>query len=174
MAGVHRRQEIEALLAADFAEDDAIGTHTQRVDDEIADGDRALALEVGRAGFERQPVRLLQAEFGRVLDGDDALARVDHLRQGVEHGGLARTGTARDDDVHPRRAGDLEQVAIFSDIEPKPRIMSSVIGFSENLRIEMAVPRRLKRRDDDVDAAAVLRGGRRPAGWSGRRGGRPC
>ncbi len=32
-------------------------------------------------------------------------------------------------------------VAIFSDIEPNPRIMSSVIGFSENLRIEMAVPR---------------------------------
>src|SRR3712207_9295497 len=35
----------------------------------------------------------------------------------------------------------LRQVAIFSDIEPKPFIMSSVIGFSENLRIEMAVPR---------------------------------
>src|SRR3982750_1032922 len=35
----------------------------------------------------------------------------------------------------------LRIVAIFSDIEPKPFIMSSVIGFSENLRIEMAVPR---------------------------------
>ena len=35
----------------------------------------------------------------------------------------------------------FRQVAIFSDIEPKPRIMSSVIGFSENLRMEMAVPR---------------------------------
>ena len=37
--------------------------------------------------------------------------------------------------------------------------MSSVIGFSENLRIEMAVPRRRQRRDDDVDAAAVLEAG---------------
>jgi hypothetical protein len=35
----------------------------------------------------------------------------------------------------------LSSVAIFSDIDPKPRIMSSVIGFSENLRMEMAVPR---------------------------------
>src|ERR671918_3035768 len=35
----------------------------------------------------------------------------------------------------------FRQVAIFSDIDPKPRIMSSVIGFSENLRMEMAVPR---------------------------------
>ena len=53
----------------------------------------------------------------------------------------------------------LSTVAIFSDIEPKPRIMSSVIGFSENLRIEMAVPRKRERRDDDVDAAAVLEAG---------------
>ena len=37
MAGVHCRQEIEALLAADFAEDDSIGAHTKRVDDQIAD-----------------------------------------------------------------------------------------------------------------------------------------
>ena len=35
----------------------------------------------------------------------------------------------------------FRQVAIFSDIEPKFFIMSTVIGFSENLRIEMAVPR---------------------------------
>ena len=35
----------------------------------------------------------------------------------------------------------LRIVAIFSDIEPKLFIMSSVIGFSENLRIEIAVPR---------------------------------
>src|SRR4051794_41357504 len=35
----------------------------------------------------------------------------------------------------------FKTVAIFSDIEPKLFIMSSVIGFSENLRIEMAVPR---------------------------------
>ena len=35
----------------------------------------------------------------------------------------------------------LSRVAILSDIDPQPRIMSSVIGFSENLRIEIAVPR---------------------------------
>ena len=32
-------------------------------------------------------------------------------------------------------------VHILSDIEPKSRSISSVIGFSENLRIEIAVPR---------------------------------
>jgi hypothetical protein len=108
VARVHGGQEVETFLATDFAQDDPVWPHTQRVDDEVADGDRALALEVGRAGFERQPVRLLKPKLGRVLDGDDALARVDHLRQGVEHGRLARAGAARDDDVHPRRARDLE------------------------------------------------------------------
>ena len=81
MAGVHRGEQIEALRSTNFAQDDAVRTHTQRVDDEVANGDRALALEVRRTGFERQPVRLLQAKFGRVLDRQHALARVDHLRQ---------------------------------------------------------------------------------------------
>jgi hypothetical protein len=55
--------------------------------------DCTLTFEVRRAGFQRQPVRLLQPQFGRVLDCQHAFARVDHLRQGVEHRGLARAGT---------------------------------------------------------------------------------
>ena len=51
VAGVHGRQEVETLLAANFAEDDAVGAHTQSVDDEVADGDRALAFKVRRDGF---------------------------------------------------------------------------------------------------------------------------
>ena len=74
MARVHGGEQVEALGAADFAQDDAVRTHTQGVLDEVADSDRALALKVRRAGFERQPVRLLQAQFGRVLDGQNALA----------------------------------------------------------------------------------------------------
>ena len=35
----------------------------------------------------------------------------------------------------------LSAVAILVLIEPKPAIMSSVIGLAENLRIEIAVPR---------------------------------
>ena len=89
MAGVHRRKQVETLGATDFAEDDAVGAHTQRVLDEVADGDRALALEVRRAGFERQPVRLLKPKLGRILDRQHALARIDHFRQGIEHRGLA-------------------------------------------------------------------------------------
>jgi hypothetical protein len=123
--------------------------------------DRAIALKVRGARFERQPVRLLQPEFGRVLDGDDALAGVDHLRQCVEHRRLARARTARDDDVEA--AGALRSSARSPSCRTSNaalwHIMSSVIGLAENLRIEMAVPRRAERRHDHVDAAAVLQAG---------------
>src|SRR5205823_9667838 len=98
--GVHSGEQVEALAAANFAEDDAVRAHTQSVDDEVADGDRALAFEVRRPRFEGQPVRLLEPQLGRVFDGDHAFAGVDHLRQGIEHRRLTRAGTAGDDDVH--------------------------------------------------------------------------
>src|SRR6185312_2384375 len=91
VAGIHRGEEVETLRAANFAEDDPVRPHTQGVLDQIADGDRALAFEVRWTGFQRQPVRLLQAKLGGVLDRQHALARVDHLRHRVEHGRLART-----------------------------------------------------------------------------------
>ncbi|MGC4064101.1 MAG: hypothetical protein QM784_05560 [Polyangiaceae bacterium] len=66
--------------SAHLAHDDPLGTHTQAVLDEIAHGDLALALEVGRARFETHHVRLLELELGRVLAGDDALVVVDACR----------------------------------------------------------------------------------------------
>jgi len=47
----------------------------------------------------------------------------------------------------------------LSDIEPKSRNMSSVIGFSENLPNRDGGAAQAERRDDDVDAAAVLEAG---------------
>ena len=108
VAGVHGREHVETFRATNFAQDDAVRAHTQGVHDKVADGDRALAFKVRRTGFERQPVRLLQAEFGRVFDGDDALARVDHLGKGVEHRRLTRARAAGNDDVEPARARNLQ------------------------------------------------------------------
>ena len=108
VAGVHRLQHVDRFLAADLAEDDAVGPHAQRVLDEVAHGDLALALDVGGAGLEAHHVRLLQLQLGRVLDRHRALAVVDHPAHGVEQRGLARAGAAGDEDVEPRAAGDLQ------------------------------------------------------------------
>ena len=77
VAGVHRLQQVESFRAADLADDDPLGTHTQAVLDEIAHGDLAFAFEVGRPRLETHHVRLLQLKFGRVFAGDDALVVVD-------------------------------------------------------------------------------------------------
>jgi hypothetical protein len=102
VARVHGLQKVERLRSAHLAHDDAFGTHTQAVLDEIAHGDLALAFEVGRARFEADDVRLLQLKFGGVFAGDDALAVVDEAGEAVEQRRLARAGTAGDQDVAAR------------------------------------------------------------------------
>ncbi len=72
VTGVHGLQHVQRFLAADLADHDAVGTHTQAVDQQFALAHRAVAFEVGRTGFETRHVRLLQLQFGRVFDGDDA------------------------------------------------------------------------------------------------------
>ena len=69
MAGVHRLQHVERFFAAHLADDDAVGAHTEGVDDELPLADRALAFDVGRPGFEPRHVLLVQLQLGGVLDG---------------------------------------------------------------------------------------------------------
>jgi hypothetical protein len=73
VTGVHRLEHVERFLAADLTDDDAVGAHTQRVDDELPLFHRAFALDVCRAGFEPHNVHLVKLKLGRVFNRDDAL-----------------------------------------------------------------------------------------------------
>src|SRR6266496_108175 len=73
MAGVHRLQHVQHLAAAALTDDDAVGTHTKRVLDEIARDHLALALDVRGTRLEAHDVALLQLQLRGVLDGEDAL-----------------------------------------------------------------------------------------------------
>ena len=75
VAGVHGLQHVQRLFAAHLAQDDAVGTHAQRVDHQLALADRALAFQVGRTAFQPDDVLLLDLQLGGIFDGDDALAR---------------------------------------------------------------------------------------------------
>ncbi len=77
VAGVHRLQHVERLAAAALADHDAVGPHAQRVAHQVADRDRALALDVRRPRLEPDHVLLRQLQLGRVLDRDDALVGRD-------------------------------------------------------------------------------------------------
>src|SRR5690606_22665544 len=49
VTGVHRLKHVERFTGAAFADDDAVGAHTERVDDQVLNGDCALAFNVRRA-----------------------------------------------------------------------------------------------------------------------------
>jgi hypothetical protein len=89
VAGVHRLQHVQRLLAAALADDDPVRTHTQAVDQQFALPHGAMALEVRGPGFQPRHMRLLQLQFGRVFDGDNALLRRDKEGERVEQGGFA-------------------------------------------------------------------------------------
>ena len=144
---------------ADLADDDPVGAHAQRVLDQVADGDLALALDVGGAGLEPHDVRLLQLQLGGVLDRHGALAVVDHPRHGVEERGLARAGAAGDQDVEPRAPGDLQHGRhVGGDVAlPRHHVEGDLLLGELADRDGRAVDG--ERRDDDVDAGAVLEAG---------------
>ena len=73
VAGVHGLEHVQRLGAADLADDDAVGPHAQGVANQVADGDLALSLDVGRPGLEPDHVLLVELQLDGILDGDDAL-----------------------------------------------------------------------------------------------------
>ena len=102
MAGIHGLQHIQRFLAADLTDDDAVGAHAQGVDQQLALMDRALAFDVGRAGFQPNNVFLMELQFGRVFDGDNSFAIGNVGGQHVQKCRFAGAGTAGNQDVQPR------------------------------------------------------------------------
>src|SRR5215217_3604341 len=159
VAGVHGLEEVERLRAADFADDDPLGTHPQTVLHQVAHGDHALALEVRRPGFQAHHMRLLQLQFGCVLAGDDPLGRIDEGGHGVEQGGLARTRTAADQDVASAGADDAQDPRAFrTDGREVHQVLHRQLVFLE-LPDGQGRPVQRQRRRDDVDPRPVRQAG---------------
>src|SRR3546814_19565078 len=77
MAGIHRLEHVERLAGAHLAHDDPVGAHAQRVLDQVALAYFAAPFDVWRARFKPRDMRLLQLQFGRILDRYNTLAFVD-------------------------------------------------------------------------------------------------
>ena len=97
---VHGLQHVERLCATHLTHEDPVRPHSQAVAQELADGELALALDVGWAVLERDHVWMVDLELGGVLDRDHALVVRDEASDDVEGGRLARTGAARNEHVH--------------------------------------------------------------------------
>src|SRR4030095_588880 len=99
VTGVHGLQQVECFWSADFADDDAFRAHTEAISDQFAHADLALALDVGRTGFQPHDMRLLWLLFCAVFAGNDALVVVDILGKTVEQRGFSRAGAAGNQDI---------------------------------------------------------------------------
>ena len=60
VARIHGLQHVECFFAADLTDDDAIGTHTEAVDEQLPLPDRSLALDVRRPRLKTHNVFLRQ------------------------------------------------------------------------------------------------------------------
>src|SRR6185437_15188283 len=94
VAGVHGLQHVKGFLAADFAHHYAVGSHTQAVDHQLSLADSAFAFDVGWARFQPYHVFLLELQFGRVFNGDDAFRVGNVAGKHVEQRGFAGAGAA--------------------------------------------------------------------------------
>ena len=99
VTGVHGLQHVERFFAANLTNDDAVGAHTQTVDEQLPLMDGAFAFDVGRARFQAYDVILVKLQFGGVFDGDDALAVGDVRRKNIEEGGFTGASTAGNQNV---------------------------------------------------------------------------
>jgi hypothetical protein len=108
VAGVHGLQHIDNFFATGFTDDDTVRAHPQGVAQTVALTDATFALNVWRAAFHLANVGLLQLEFGRVLNGEDAFVVINKRLQRVERGRFTRTRTTRDDDVQTDGHGGLQ------------------------------------------------------------------
>jgi len=104
----------------EVADDDAVGPHPQGVADQVADGHRALALDVGGTRLQADHVVLLELELRGVLDRDDPLVGGDEGGEHVQGGRLAGTGAAGDHHVEATPHAGVEEVrgAVAQGAEP--------------------------------------------------------
>ncbi len=155
VAGVHGLEHVEGLTGAALADHDAVGAHPQGVDDQIADVDAALAVDVRRARLEPAHVFLVELELGGVLDGDDPLVDRDEPGADVEEGRLPGTGAPGDDDVGPGQDARLdERGALLGDGSETDQV-GNLIGVLRELPDGQQGAVERHRRDGGVDARSV-------------------
>ena len=99
MAGVHGLQHVEGFFAADLADHDAVGAHTQTVDDQLAHAHGTFAFDVGSSGFEADDVFLLELQFGGVFDGDDALDVGNVAGENIEQSSFSGASSSGDEEI---------------------------------------------------------------------------
>ena len=113
MTGVHGLEHVQCLATTALSNDDAVGSHTQGVDDQLANRDTAFTVDVCGTSLKTADVLLVKLQLRSVLDGHDALIDRDESRADVEECRLTGTGTTGDQDVGSREHARLDEGGRF-------------------------------------------------------------
>ena len=110
VARVHRLEHVEGFATTHFADHDSVRSHAKGVYDQVSDADDPASLCVGRPRLQADHVALPGPQLSGVLHRDDAFGSWNEAGEHVEHGGLSRSTSARDHDVHPGMDTGLEEL----------------------------------------------------------------
>ena len=127
----------------------------RRIAYQVAGADLAFALDVGGPGFHPGDVRLLQPQFGGILDRHDAFLRQDRRGQGVEQSGLAAAGAAGNQHIETGANAGGQKINHFLGDGVSGHHVAHLQGLAAEMpdRHERAIQG--ERRNDGVDTAAV-------------------
>src|SRR5579872_1789889 len=99
VSGIQSLQEVEGFLAANLAQNGAVGAMAETCLEQVTDGDggdfwslRAARLEANEVGFSYVNLR-------RILDDQQAVFLGNEVGQDVQQGGFSCAGAAADQDV---------------------------------------------------------------------------
>src|SRR5690606_13894920 len=96
-----------------FAEDDSIGTHTQRIANQVALRDFGGPFGILRTGLQLHNVLPLQIEFRRIFDRHQTFVGRDVARQDIQQSRFTATGTTADHEVYAAFDGCFQNLHNF-------------------------------------------------------------
>lgn len=100
MSGIHCTQESQCLASPDLAEDDSIGAHAQRSNEQVLSGYVGLAHGAARRN-QADRIWMPEQQFRGILDQDQTLMLGNLLEQCVKQRCLAARGAARNENILP-------------------------------------------------------------------------
>jgi len=163
VTGVHRLEHVQGFATTALSDDDAIGSHAQRVDDQFANGDPALAVDVRRTSLEAADVLLVSCSSAASSMVTDAFVDRDEPGAHVEEGRLTGTGSAGHQMLARASTHAWMKAADSWVSVPKPMRSETWYGSLLNLRIVRIGPSSAT--GESPRSRGIRRGGGRP--WSG-------
>jgi hypothetical protein len=101
VTGVHGLQHVNRFTRTDFTYNNAIGSHAQRIANEVPNGSFSGTFSICWSTFESQNMATREPKFGGVFDRDHPFIRRNERSDRIEQRGFPCSRASAHDDVAP-------------------------------------------------------------------------